>query len=467
MRKIRVLPTLIWVTLVVSVGCSHYPINRSLTESSPTLPYVFNDQATGSNTNELFVCLAFSGGGTRAAALSYGVLERLRDIRIVWKGEEKSLLEEVDCISSVSGGSFTSAYYGLFRNRIFQDFREKFLEKDVQEALLSRVLLPSNWFRLASPYFSRIDLAAEYYDENIFEGRTFKSLAEGGQRPFVIINATNMATGERFEFTQQEFNILGSDLNSYSVARSVAASSAFPLLLSPVSLKNYEAPESTKIIKEMRLAQDDFYNNRRRYQWAVNRLRYKDVPEYPYIHLMDGGLADNIGLRPIEAAYRRSSGFIRRLINDGKIEKLVIIIVNAKTEGQDKISKEEKPPGEVTAAVKTATVALDNYSFESIEIIKGLREERVRAQNIIDSCQEKIEKCPEAGKLPRFASKIEPYIIDIDFEALEDPVRRSYFLGLPKSFKLTQEQVEKLIKVGSELLDADPEFKDLMRALGK
>ena len=91
--------------------------------------YGFPDEAAGANTHSLFVCLTFSGGGTRAAALSYGVLEKLRDTQIEWKGQTKSLLDEVDCISSVSGGSFTAAYYGLFGDRIFQDFEPRFLKR--------------------------------------------------------------------------------------------------------------------------------------------------------------------------------------------------------------------------------------------------------------------------------------------------------------------------------------------------
>ena len=205
--------------------------------------------------------------------------------------------------------------------------------------------------------------------------------------------------------------------------------------------------------------------NRRRYQWAINRTRYTNVEAYPYVHLIDGGLADNIGLRPVEAAYRRSSGFIRKLINDGKIEKLVFIVVNAKTEGQDGISREEKPPGELTAAFKTATIAMDNYSFESIELIKELRAQRKQAQQVIASCQKKLDNCPEAGKLPRFAGDIDPYVIDIDFEAISDPERRRYFLDLPTSLKLSHDQVQRLIAVGGELIEADPEFNELMRGM--
>jgi predicted acylesterase/phospholipase RssA len=461
----RSLTVLLVAALAVLAGCAHYTLNQPLSGEVPPAPYVFNEQPSGKNTNELFICLTFSGGGTRAAALSYGVLRKLRDTRIVWRGQEKSLLDEVDCISSVSGGSFTAAYYGLFSDRIFSDFRERFLERNVERALIGEAASPVNWFRLASPYFSRIDLAAEYYDDQLLEHKTFRDMGEGGKRPFVILNATNMANGERFEFTQMEFNVLGSDLNGYAVARAVAASSAFPILLNPLSLRNYPAPQDVKVNKDMRLAREDFYHNRRRYQWAKNRVAYEDTAHRPFLHLLDGGLADNIGIRPIETAYRRSSGFVRKLINDGKIEKFVLIVVNARTDAQDEISQQESPPGVPTVALKTATIALDNYSFESIELIKDLRAQRQQSQRVIASCQAKLDACPGAPQLPKLPGDIDPYVIDIDFDALPDPSRRDYFLALPTSFKLSKEQVQKVIDVGGELLEADPEYKELLDSL--
>ena len=78
----------------------------------------------------LLLLLTFSGGGTRAAAFSYGVLETLRDTKVTIHGHEGRLLDKVDWISGVSGGSFTAAYYGLFRDRIFQDFESPVPEEE-------------------------------------------------------------------------------------------------------------------------------------------------------------------------------------------------------------------------------------------------------------------------------------------------------------------------------------------------
>ncbi len=444
--------------LVAVAGCA--TLNDPL--QTPGREHRFPEEASGKNTHSLFVCLTFSGGGTRAAALSYGVLEKLRDTEIVWKDETKTLLDEVDCISSVSGGSFTSAYYGLFGDRLFTHFRSEFLDKNVELALFWRLLNPVNWFRLASPYFSRIDLAAEYYDKHVFDHGTFAALAE---RPFVIINATNLANGERFSFTQEQFDFLASDLGSYPVSRAVAASSAFPFLLSPITLKNHPNAPDFKLSREYEGALEDYDLNRRRYYWAKNRAMYAtDKEALPWIHLMDGGLADNIGLRPVESAYRR--GFIRTAMGkDPGIEKLVILVVNARTQGEDKISGRRKSPGIFFVANATATVAMGNYSNESIQVMRDLAEAREQVQGILTDCEGELGEC-SGGRWRELASgELAPSVIDVSFEAISDPERRKYFLELPTSFKLSEEQVAKLIAVGPELLDASTDFTDLVAAL--
>src|SRR5262245_34256537 len=103
-------------------GCAHYPVNAPLTRAALETGYRFTNLPHTNNSDSLFIVLAFSGGGTRAAALAYGVLEELARTQIVWEGRSGRLLDEVDLISSVSGGSFTAAYYGLYGDRIFSDF---------------------------------------------------------------------------------------------------------------------------------------------------------------------------------------------------------------------------------------------------------------------------------------------------------------------------------------------------------
>jgi NTE family protein len=84
----------------------------------------------GDNSDSLFLVAAFSGGGVRASTLAYGVLRELARHEISWQGKQKRLVDELDVIFALSGGSFPAAYYALYGDRLFQDFEDRFLRKD-------------------------------------------------------------------------------------------------------------------------------------------------------------------------------------------------------------------------------------------------------------------------------------------------------------------------------------------------
>ena len=106
----------------------------------------------GPRSDELLLILAFSGGGRRAAAFAYGILEELAATPVMLGGQSRRLLDEVDLISSVSGGSFTAAYYGLYGDRIFREFQTDFLRRPVERALFLQLFRPRNWW-LGVPRF--------------------------------------------------------------------------------------------------------------------------------------------------------------------------------------------------------------------------------------------------------------------------------------------------------------------------
>src|SRR5690606_13446019 len=100
----------------------------------------------GASDNRAMLILSFSGGGTRAAALSYGVLKELRDTPVPSStGKPARLLDEIDMISSVSGGSFTAAYYGLYGDDIFKSYERRFLKQSIQGTLIRKLFNPVYW----------------------------------------------------------------------------------------------------------------------------------------------------------------------------------------------------------------------------------------------------------------------------------------------------------------------------------
>ena len=213
-----------------ALGCASAPVNPPLETIDPTGGYRFVNTAPGeNNSDELFVMVSLSGGGTRATALDYGVLAHLDEIGI--GSGDRSLLDEVDLIASSSAASLAAAYFGLFgQERFLRSFRDEVLYRKLEGALKRRFLTPWQWPRMWSSRFSRSDLAAEYIDRQIFEEKTYADMPR--KRPFVLINATDLSLGALFSFSQGQFDLLCSNLDGVSVGRAVTASMALHRCLS-------------------------------------------------------------------------------------------------------------------------------------------------------------------------------------------------------------------------------------------
>ena len=117
-HRLRILTALTPCILLVLSACA--PIisgEKPLNRWEPDMRGKVSEQVSGNRSPELLVFLAFSGGGTRAAAFAYGLLRELARTEVVTGTGVRLLAREIDAISSVSGGSFTAAYFGLFGER--------------------------------------------------------------------------------------------------------------------------------------------------------------------------------------------------------------------------------------------------------------------------------------------------------------------------------------------------------------
>jgi NTE family protein len=164
-------------------GCATRPINPPITQVDPSTAYRFETRQAQVKNKDNLVVLAFSGGGTRAAAFSYGVLELLRRIEMVLpNGNKTRMLDEVDVVTGVSGGSFTALAYGLYGGKLFADYERRFLKRDVQGEIIERTLNPGNWGALLSEGWGRSELAAQLYDEILFDSVS-RSVPQSHQPP--------------------------------------------------------------------------------------------------------------------------------------------------------------------------------------------------------------------------------------------------------------------------------------------
>ena len=451
---------LVLLGAALATGCSHfghYPVNAPLEKYTPGYGYIAQNLGQAGNSEDLMLVLSFSGGGTRAAAFSYGVLEGLRATEVPIGGKKRRLLDEVDVISGVSGGSFTAAYYGLYGDRIFEDYESRFLKKNVQGDILTAMFLnPVNWFRLSSPNFDRSDLAAEYYDENVFDRKTFGDILER-KGPLILINATDMSMGSRFVFHQRYFDAICSDLSKFPVARACAASSAVPGVLTPITVKNY-AGSCGFILPTMRGTESRNFRVR---EMREHMELVLDVKKKSYFHLIDGGVADNLGLRSLEETVDAMGNFWTAMKVTGreKVRKIVLIVVNAESKTESQWDKAEVIPPLSAMLGNYSTIAIVRYNRETMAVLQE------SFGRWIDQIRE--GRCPpgQISTEPGSCGDIEFYLVDIRFRNLENEAEADYLAGLPTTFRLSPEEVDRLKAAGRKILTESDDYRKFLRDL--
>lgn len=464
--RVRHLPVLAFFILLG--GCATRPINLPITETDPGTGYRFETRPASEQEN--LVILAFSGGGTRAAAFSYGVLEFLRDTEVVGsKGNKIRLLDQVDIITGVSGGSFTALAYGLYGDKLFAEYEQRFLKRNVQGDIASRTFNPANWGRLWSTSWGRSELAAELYDEILFNGATFGDL-DRGKGPLIIASATDISTGSRFIFGQRIFDVICSDLNSVPLSRAAAASSAVPVVLSPVTINNYGGTCSAITPGWVKPFLDSEAAPRPAAR-AIRSLKavqaYGDSINRPYLHLVDGGVSDNVGMRAVldglevlEALH--SAGVPSPLDH---VRRVIVVIVNSLSSPPTYWDESEDPPGNVEVLLKAAGTPIDAFSFEATELLRDTAAHWEALRTIRNSPAFKAVKDP-AVKAALRVPEAEIYAIDVSFPRLKDKAERAYLNQQPTSFVLPPEAVDRLRAAAGEIMKASPELHRLLDDMG-
>jgi NTE family protein len=396
--------------------------------------------------------VTFSGGGTRAAALAYGVLEAMKDTAIVAGGEQRTMLDEIDMISSVSGGSITAAYYGLFGEKIFTDFRDAFLERNVTSELTTILLTPTTLSRISSETFGSGDVLDEYFSKQLFGTAPVRKLVDG-EGPFVQINATDLFKGGQFGFTPEQFALICSDIDQFQVSRAVAASSAVPMVFAPLTLTNYAG--SCEYTPPAWLQQETG-NNSRRDRIASTMNSYLDRNAHPYIHLVDGGLADNLGLRAVMDYIVIEGGLWNTLQRFGleDVEHIVLLSVNATALLPSQWEQSDETPPTAVILDAATTTPLANYNFETLEYLR----------NNLMGWRSEIKQHRCNGRLKCSAPEL--YLIELRIDDIPDPQLRNRLISVPTDFSLPREVVNDLVNAGHILLEGNSEYQRLLQHIG-
>jgi len=409
------------------------------------------------------ILMSFSGGGVRATALSWAVLSDLAQFDYKSAEKTRSLIDDVAMVSSASGGSVTAAYFGLYGPKGLPDLERDFLARDNMGVLLSDAANPFTWFDLKAIGSSRSTLVAEMFDDQLFHHKTFGDLNQPG-KPFVVLNATDMVSGEIFPFTPSRFDDICSDFDTLPVSIGVASSAAVPVALSPLAFKNYsvtncqgrEIPQWIKTQIEEPFAA---YTNIERYKRAryANDLRRGPDPfrDIQYLYLVDGGLADNLGLHSIHESVTSSNGMGELLyhINEGDIRKLVVIVVNSRSDKANPIYQSPDRPGVFDMIGSVASVPIDSTTSGTNAQMDNLLAEIKAAASVHDN-NAKFEG-------------LKVYGIQIDFDQLPsttdaERALRDKAKAIPTSWTMSEENREIIKEVGPELLRNHPCFQHLL-----
>lgn len=435
MRRIRGLVAL----LAAVLACAHFPENQPLGHWKPGARLPVGRGPTG----EAIVLVAFSGGGTRAAAFAYGVLEELAATRD--PSGERRLLDEVDVLSGVSGGSFTAAYYGLHGDGIFEHFEERFLLRDLQAGLIWRLLSPVNWVRMLSPRYSRSEVAARYYAGTVFDDATLGDLSG----PEIVINATDLGIGIPFEFSQRQFDFLCSDRSSFDLGRAVTASSAVPGLFAPIPLRNYAGScgfEPPPWFAEAKRGRDQSARRRSR---ARAQSSYLDASRRRFVHLVDGGVSDNLAIRSTfdDVLLRGDPVATAAELGYETVENVLLILVNAQRQPDLSMETEGIIPSLWQMLDASSGAQINRYNFETIELVRrGFAEWATQMRG--------------AHGPPGF------HLVEVSFDAMVDRQERAYLNALPTSLALPREDVDRLRSAGRLLLRSSPSFRQALREMG-
>ena len=247
------------------------PVERIVTDPSEIKP-------------EAGTALCLSGGGYRAMLFHLGALWRLYEAR---------LLQDIQRISSVSGGSITAGVLALKWRQL--SFDPERLTSDFVPLVVAPIRALADETIDADSIFWGValpgrvsDRVAEAYDTHLFKGATLQDLPD---TPRFVINATNVQSGALWRFMKpymRDYRVGEVKNPKIPLAQAVAASSAFPPVLSPF---------------EMRLDANAFTPN------SGHDLQRK--PFTTHVFLTDGGVYDNLGL---ETAWKRYKTI---LVSDG------------------------------------------------------------------------------------------------------------------------------------------------------
>jgi len=285
-----------------------------------------------------------------------------------------------------------------------------------------------------------------------------------------VASATDISTGTRVPFNQSVFNLLCTDLNAVRLARAASASSAVPVVLSTVTLNNYGGSCGVNVPPWVKMFTESANPPRpaaRAIRELTEALALADGVNRPFIHLVDGGISDNVGMRGVLDALQllealHSAGVPTPL---NHVKRIVVFVVNSLSSPPTTWDRSEQGPGMVDVLLKSSGVPIDRYSYEAVELLKDIsaRWENLRQLRELAGCSTgKASPVCAAIRVPE--ARI--YAVDVSFAALKDPAELDFLNRQPTTFALPAEAVDRLRAAAGTIIAELPDFQRLLKDAG-
>lgn len=467
------------LTLLLLTGCStHHPVAPlSPNPDGPIKLELDPDLDDIGPGAERLLIVTLSGGGKRAAAFAQGALNAMAKTSLA---DGRTMLDEIDVLSSTSGGSVAAANFALNGRAGFGAFEYKFLMRDFMPRLYWELLNPVALVSKVLIHNDRIESFVDVLEETVFADKTLGDVWPQKGEPYLILNATDASSGLTFSMTQHYFDLICADARPYPLARAVAASAAYPVLLSPIVLEN----KCSGLPKDQRRKQLAEYLKRRfeigsnhrgstvapgdaaRRSWALRYHRLLNgETDARNVHLFDGGISDNLGLseplRLLTSAFHGNPYYTA--LHSGLVNDLVILAVDSRSNSESGFERTGTPPTMVESLFSVIGGMIDSR-MSGLTVQANLlkaQEHYFNIQRCRDAGVDVFEQsCVGAARDKQF-QRLETDTIVLAFDNLKEASCRRGFAELPTDWGLTQPQVRALMSLGEGMVANDPRFQKL------
>ena len=323
------------------------------------------------------VGVAFSGGGMRASAFSYGVLSELDRYQVQTDQGPRRMTEMVDLISGVSGGSVTAAYFGLKGRDGLPGFRQQFLDRNAEQGFDTEVSLASVARIFTDGGVNDRSKFPRWLDDNVFGGATYASLF-ARKRPLVWIAASDIYSRVPFVFEPVTFNVLCSDLSRIRLSEAVAASAAVPGVFIPMNVENFGGACGGHVPQFMQRAVSSDTAPATLQASGAALMRYRaDPARYRYVKLLDGGLTDNFGIHSLAIARSsRDRPYMPMTAEQGvRVNRFLYMVVDAGRGPAGDWQRTTGSPNGMEIASIVTDVAIDSGVYKGYDYFTAIMKE--------------------------------------------------------------------------------------------